>query len=167
VTPRFGGLEEGTNGLVGLHHSKRKGGRVLLTKDEIKEALTRWNKAWDKHDLDGVMALFHEDILFENFTGGKARGKENLRKAWAPWFANHGGFRFIEEETFIDEDEQKVLYRWELHWPSFEKGYEGKPEVRRGVDVIHFRDGKIINKLTYSKTSLEIEGERISLSPVK
>ncbi len=137
---------------------------MLLTKDEIKKALAQWNRAWDEHDLDGVMALFHEDILFDNFTGGKAEGKENLRQAWAPWFANHGGFRFIEEETFVDEDEQKVLYRWKLHWPSFEKGYEGKPEVRRGVDVIHFRDGKIIKKLTYSKTALEIEGERIPLS---
>jgi ketosteroid isomerase-like protein len=140
---------------------------MQLTKDEIKNALTQWNKAWDEHDLDGVMELFHEDILFENFTGGKAEGKENLRQAWAPWFANHGGFRFIEEETFVDEDEQKALYRWELHWPSFEKGYGGKPEVRRGVDVIHFRDGKIIKKLTYCKTVLEIEGERIHLSAVK
>jgi ketosteroid isomerase-like protein len=138
-----------------------------LTKAEIKKALSRWNRAWDEHDLDGVMELFHENVLFENFTGGKAEGKENLRQAWAPWFANHGDFRFIEEETFVDEDEQKVLYRWELHWPSLEKGHEGRPEIRRGVDVIHFRDGKITKKLTYSKTTLEINGERVPLSAVK
>jgi len=54
---------------------------MRLTKDQIRRALTQWNKAWDDHDLDGVMELFHEDILFENFTGGKAEGKENLRKA--------------------------------------------------------------------------------------
>ncbi len=137
---------------------------MRLTKDQIRRALTQWNKAWDDHDLDGVMELFHEDILFENFTGGKAEGKENLRKAWIPWFSNHGGFRFIEEETFIDEEEQKVLYRWELHWPSFERGYAGRPERRRGVDVIHFQDGKIIKKLTYSKTTVEIDGARIRLS---
>jgi hypothetical protein len=67
----------------------------------------------------------------------------------------------------VDEDEQKVLYRWELHWPSLEKGHEGRPEIRRGVDVIHFRDGKITKKLTYSKTTLEINGERVPLSAVK
>ncbi len=160
-------FEEGPNRLGRGYQSMRKEQRMQLTRDEIKEALAQWNKAWDEHDLDGVMELFHDDILFENFTGGKAEGKENLRQAWSPWFATHGGFRFIEEETFVDEDEQKALYRWELHWPSFEKGYEGKPEVRRGVDVIHFRDGKIIKKLTYSKTVLEIEGERIHLSAVK
>ena len=47
---------------------------MKLSKQEIKETLKRWNAAWDSHDLDGVMALFHEDILFENWTGGKANG---------------------------------------------------------------------------------------------
>ena len=127
----------------------------------MKKALTQWNRAWDNHDLDGVMKLFHDDVLFDNWTGGQAKGKDNLRKAWASWFENHGGFRFTEEEIFIDEDEQKALYRWQLDWPSFEKGYEGRPERRRGVDVIHFRDGKIIQKLTYSKTTVEIDGHRV------
>lgn len=137
---------------------------MVLSREDIKKALNRWNLAWDKHDLDGVMDLFHDDVLFDNWTGGQVRGKENLRKAWTPWFANHGGFRFIEEGTFIDEDEQKVLYRWQLDWPSFERGYEGRSEMRRGVDVLHFRDGKIIQKLTYSKTTVEIDGERVRLT---
>ena len=134
-----------------------------LTRVEIKTALEKWNLAWDNHDLDGVMSLFHDKVVFENWTGGRAEGKAALRKAWEPWFANHGGFRFTEEETFIDASEQKVLYRWMLEWPSFEKGYEGRPEKRRGVDVIHFKDGRIIRKLTYSKTTIEIDGRRRSL----
>lgn len=137
---------------------------MLFSRKEIEDALRRWNLAWDNHDLDGVMQLFHDEITFENWTGGKASGKEALRKVWAPWFANHGEFRFIEEDTFIDEREQKVLYRWLLEWPSFEKGYEGKPEKRRGIDVLHFKNGKIINKLTYSKTTIDIDGERVPLT---
>jgi ketosteroid isomerase-like protein len=135
-----------------------------LSRDEIKSALKEWNLAWDNHDLEGVMKLFHDEIHFENWTGGKAIGKEALRKAWTPWFATHGGFRFTEEDTFIDEKEQKALYRWQLEWPSLEKGYEGKPEKRRGVDVLHFQDGKIIKKLTYSKTTIEIGGKRLPLT---
>ena len=136
---------------------------MVLSREEIKKALAAWNTAWDNHDIDGVMALFHDEVLFDNWTGGKAQGKDNLRKAWTGWFADHGGFRFTEEETFIDVEEQKVLYRWQLDWPSLEKGYEHKPEKRRGIDILHFRDGKIINKLTYSKTTIEIEGERVRL----
>jgi hypothetical protein len=66
---------------------------------------------------------------------------------------------------FFDEKSQKLLYQWCLKWPSFEKGYTGKPEKRRGIDVIHFKDGKIITKLTYSKTTLEIDGKRVVLTP--
>jgi ketosteroid isomerase-like protein len=138
---------------------------MVLSREEIKEALNQWNQAWDKHDLNGVLELFHDEVLFENWTGGKVKGKEALRQAWAPWFENHGGFRFTEEETFIDETAQKALFRWQLDWPSFEKGCEGRPERRRGVDVLHFRDGKIIQKLTYSKTTIEIDGKRVQLMP--
>ena len=136
---------------------------MKLSRKQIETALKEWHRAWDNHDLDGVMALFHDEVTFDNWTGGIARGKAALEKAWAPWFAHHGGFRFVAEETFIDEETQKVLYRRLLEWPSFEKGLEGKPEKRRGVDVIHFKDGKIINKLTYSKTTLEIDGKRYAL----
>ena len=136
---------------------------MSLTRQDIENALNEWHLAWANHDLEGVMKLFHKDVVFENWTGGKAIGKEALRKAWQPWFEHHGNFRFTEEETFIDEMEQKVLYRWLLEWPSLEKDYTGKPEKRRGVAVLHFKDGKIIKKLTYSKTTIEIEGERRTL----
>ncbi len=126
--------------------------------------MIEWNRAWDRHDLDGVMQLFHQNVLFENWTGAKIRGIDNLRKAWAPWFENHGGFRFTEEETFIDETDQKVLYRWRLDWPCREKALQGGREMRRGVDVLHFKDGKINQKLTYSKTTVEVDGQRILLS---
>ena len=139
----------------------------MLTRNEIASAVAKWGAAWNAHDLDGVMDLFHEDIYFENWTGGSAKGKANLQQAWTPWFANHGGFMFTDEEIFIDEVEQKVLYRWQLDAPSFERGYEDQHEARRGVDVIHFKDGKIIQKLTYSKTTLEIDGERVRLVPGK
>jgi len=137
---------------------------MKLTRDEMRRALRKWNQAWDNHDLNGVMELFHDDVVFENWTGGKAEGKEVLRKAWTEWFENQCGFRFTEEETFIDEAEQKALYRWQLDWPSIEKGHEGKHERRRGVDVLHFKEGKIIRKLTYSKTTIDIDAQRVKLS---
>ncbi len=137
----------------------------MLSRKEIKKALSKWYRAWNEHDLDGVLALCHDEILFVSWVGGKVKGKENLCRAWASWFANHGGFRFAEEETFIDEAEQKALFRWQLEWSSREKGYEGKPEKRQGVDVLHFRDGKIVKKLTYAKTTIGIDGEDVRLTP--
>ena len=138
---------------------------MKLSRQDLIKALQDWNQAWDNHDLDGVIALFDDEILFENWTGAKVKGKESIRKAWTPWFANHGGFRFVGEDMFIDEEEQKILYRWLFEAPSFEKGFEGKPERRRGVDLLYFKNGKIIEKRTYSKTAIEINGERIALHP--
>ena len=136
----------------------------MVTRDEIKNALQKWNRCWNNHDLEGVMDLFHDDVFFQHWTGSVVDGKEALRQAWAPWFKNHGGFRFIDEDTFIDETDQKALFQWQLDWPSQAKGHEGKPEKRRGVDILHFQDGKIIKKLTYSKTALEIRGRTLRLS---
>jgi ketosteroid isomerase-like protein len=136
---------------------------MKLTRKEIKQFLKEWYLAWDRHDLDSVMTFFHPDIFFEHWTGAYVKGTKALRNAWEPWFASHGDFRFLEEETFIDEQMQKVLYRWVLEWPSMEPGFEGMPEIRKGVDVIHFKDGKIINKLTYTKTSIELDSQRRQL----
>ena len=138
---------------------------MKLTRKEIEIFWNNWNAAWDNHDLDSIMEFFHDDIYFNNWTGGYVKGRENLRDAWHDWLLNHGNFKFSQEEIFIDEQKQKLLYRWKLEWPSIEKGYEGEPEKRRGVDVVHFKDGKIIKKFTYSKTTLEINDKRVKLTP--
>ena len=59
-----------------------------------------------------------------------------------------------------------MLYRWQLDAPSFEPGYEDRHEIRRGLDVLHFQDDKIVRKLTYSKTSLDLGGDRVRLAPL-
>ena len=137
---------------------------ITLSKEEMSATLSEWLRAWNQHDLDRVMDLFHDEVIFENWTGAKVKGKRALCRAWTPWFANHGGSRFIEKETLIDEAAQSALLRWRLEWPSTARGYEGKLERREGVDVLHFCDGKIIQKLTFSKTVVEIDASAVQLA---
>ncbi len=134
-----------------------------LSKSEIILLFKEWIISWNEHNLEEVVKLLHEDIVFENWTGTKITGRNLLRKAWTPWFLNHGNFKFIEEDLFYDESEQKLLFMWRLEWPSVLKKYRGKQEIRRGIDVIHFKEGKIIKKYSYSKTTVQIEGLQISL----
>ena len=136
---------------------------MKLSRQEIKSLLKQWHEAWTRHDLERIMTFFDEEIFFEHWTGAYVKGLKSIRRAWEPWFLNHGNFRFFEEETFIDEQVQKALYRWVLEWPSMEPGFEGKPELRKGVDVIHLKNGKILNKLTYTKTTIEIDNKRLLL----
>lgn len=137
---------------------------MKLTNSEISEIMLKWAKAWDNFDLEGVLALLHDEVHFENFTGAKVVGKENLRQAWKPWFTNPSDrFVFTNTDVFVDVENQKMAVTWHLDWKSTEKGYEGKPERRYGVDIMHFRDGKIVLKLTYCKTTVEIQGEKVRL----
>jgi len=113
--------------------------REQLRREEIISLLKEWNRAWDRHDLEGVMNLFHEEIIFENWTGGNARGKEALRQAWEPWFRNHGGFRFVEEDLFeedlfIDEAAQKVLYQAARSGCEPLPRRKDSPQIHQGED---------------------------------
>ncbi len=76
----------------------------MLTKVEMRNILAKWYRFWNEHNLEGVMSLFHEDVIFESWSGAKVKGKKALFIAWKPWFENHENFQFIEDETFIDEE---------------------------------------------------------------
>lgn len=136
---------------------------INLSRAEILFLFNEWLIAWNEHDLDGVMKLLDEYIVFENWNCAKITGKDLLKKSWTPWFLNHGNFRFIQEDLFFDEIEQKMLFMWRLEWPSYLKQYKGKHEIRYGVDVLHFQYGKIIQKYSYSKTTIQIDGSSITL----
>jgi len=136
---------------------------MSLAREEMVRLFRDWLVAWNDHDLEGVMALLHDEIEFDHWTCGTITGKQLLRRAWGPWFLRHGNFRFTEEDSFVDEEQQKLLFRWRLEWPSPEMAHKGKAEVRRGVDVLHFLGGRIHKKFTYSKTTLEIESTPVAL----
>ena len=136
---------------------------MTFSKSELIPIFKEWLKAWNEHNLEDVMNLMHEDVVFENWNGSKIKGKKLVYRSWAFWFKDHGNFNFIEEELFFDEETQKMLFMWKLEWPSQQKEFKGKPEIRRGVDVMHFQDRKIIKKYTYSKTTILIAGNKLSL----
>ena len=54
-----------------------------LTRNEIETALKKWNQAWDHHDLQGVMALFHAEVYLT--TGqGVSCGERGASKGLGP-----------------------------------------------------------------------------------
>ena len=140
---------------------------VFLSGDEIKEKLHLWIRAWNHHDLEGVMIWFHEEIEFIHWDGTRIRGKAMLRNAWREWFSDHGNFYFEIQDILVDPEAQKAFFSWTLQWPSRELDFTGKKEIREGGDVLHFQEGKIISKQTFSKTFLTVDGRRILLKAVK
>ena len=136
-------------------------GETAMTREEISSTLEGWLEAWNRHDLDGVLALFSDDAVFETWTGIRIVGRENMRKAWEEWF-EAGDFRFVSEDIVIDEYRQIVVFPWIYEGPA--RCFGGKKEKRRGIDLIVFEGGLITGKITYTKTSIEVEGRRITLT---
>lgn len=138
-----------------------------LTKTEAFKKFNLWLTAWNMHDLDGVMELMHEEIVFENWDGKIVKGREMLRKAWMPWFFRHDDFKFIQEDIFFDEQEQKMVFQWWLKWLPSENNSMRQDEIRKGVDILHFKEGRIFRKVTYSITPTRNNSTTLNFSAME
>src|SRR6185437_2434756 len=140
--------------------------KMKLSGNEIQKHFNLWLIAWSNYDIESVMEFIDDDIIFENWDGRIISGKSNLEKSWKAWFILHGNFKFIKEDILIDEENQKIAFTWELEWLSLEKNYVGRPEKRRGVDILYLNEGKILRKLTYSKTTLQIDSLPVAMQAI-
>jgi uncharacterized protein (TIGR02246 family) len=123
-------------------------GEKRLSRAELEAATRDFTNAFNEEDLDKVMSWFAEDGVYDEFNGVRSTGKAEIRKTFEPQFAGEfGEMRFIDDDLFVDEESQKSMVSWEC---TLRKGdrYGGW----RGLDLLHFRDGKVVQKLTYAKT---------------
>jgi len=113
------------------------------------EAVRRFNEAFDRHDVDGVMAAMTEDCVFENTCpppdGERYAGHDAVRVFWHRFFSSSPGSRFTTEEIFASGN--RCVVRWRYDWV----GADGAPGHIRGVDLFRVRGGKVAEKLAYVK----------------
>jgi ketosteroid isomerase-like protein len=113
------------------------------------EAVRRFNEAFDRHDVDGVMAAMTGDCVFENTCpppdGERYAGQGPVRTFWERFFASSPDARFTAEEIFAAGD--RCVVRWRYDW----EGKDGSPGHIRGVDLFRVRDGKVAEKFAYVK----------------
>ena len=112
--------------------------------------IEQFNEVFNRHDVDGIMALMTDDVVFENTSpspdGERREGQAAVRVAWEEFFRAAPHAVFEAEETFALGDRCVVrwLYRWAADAP-------GQPGHVRGVDIFRVRDGKVAEKLAYVK----------------
>jgi ketosteroid isomerase-like protein len=117
-------------------------------RDEVAEAalaaVDRFNEAFNRHDVDAVMALMTDDCVFDGTSpapdGKRFVGQEAVRKVWEELFRSTPDARFEAEEIFAAGD--RCVVRWRYTF--------GGKHIR-GADVIRVRDGKVAEKLAYVK----------------
>ena len=111
--------------------------------------IERFNDAFNRHDVDAVMAAMTEDCVFENTSpapdGERHVGQAAVRAFWERFFGSSPGAAFETEELFAAGD--RGVVRWLYRW-----GGTNEPiGCVRGVDVFRVRDGKVSEKLAYVK----------------
>jgi ketosteroid isomerase-like protein len=111
-------------------------------------AIQRFNDAFDRHDVDGVMGAMTDDCVFESTTppgGQRFEGQDAVRAVWEEFFHSSPDATFETEELFAAGD--RCVVRWLYRFA----GQDGRPGHIRGVDVFRVRDGKVAEKLAYVK----------------
>jgi len=115
-----------------------------------RETVERFNDAFNRHDVDGVMVLMSEDVVFESTMpppdGDRYKGQAAVRPAWEEFFRASPNAVFETEEIFAAGD--RCVVRWLYRWAKDE---DGNPGHVRGVDIFRVRGGKVAEKLSYVK----------------
>ena len=122
---------------------------VQSEEQATREAVDKFNEAFNRHDADRLATLLTDDTVFEDTSpapdGRRIEGKAAVTEFWRGWFVRNPDARF-EAEEFIVSGNQAVV-RWVYH-----KMRNGQPWHLRGVDVFTVRDGKVAAKLAYVKS---------------
>jgi uncharacterized protein (TIGR02246 family) len=135
-------------------------------REPVSIILDRFNAVFNRNDLDGVMAYFAEDAVYEPGDGKRHAGRAAIRRAFEPQFAGvYGAMRFDVEDQVIDEAGGKAAIRWVCrHDLSGDKARNmallerlylkarfGSRLGWCGLDVFHLNDaGQIVGKFTYA-----------------
>ena len=118
------------------------------TAEDTLAAVQRFNDAFNRHDVDAVMAAMTADCVFDNTRpppdGEHIQGQAAVRAFWTEFFRRSPHARFTTEELFAAGD--RCVVRWVYHWVR-----DGQAGHVRGVDIFRVRDGKIAEKLSYVK----------------
>jgi ketosteroid isomerase-like protein len=112
--------------------------------DDTLAVIDRFNAAFNRHDVEAVMALMTDDVVFENTSpppdGERHVGQAAVRAFWESFFAGSPRASFETEDQFAAGG--RAVVRWRYSW--------GDGHIR-GVDVFRVRDGKVAEKLSYVK----------------
>ena len=111
------------------------------------------NEAYNRNDIDTLMAFFDEDAVFDHATGPdingtRITGSKNIRKVFQSLFENVESVSWNAVDTRIFGDKAYC----EFH--RIAKLKSGEVQDFLSIDVLTFREGLIIHKDTFYKNRI-------------
>jgi steroid delta-isomerase-like uncharacterized protein len=122
---------------------------------DLRAAIDRYNEAWNRHDVDAIVAMHAGDMVFEMHTAGKRDEGPGVRDHVARIFAVWPDIAFTVRRLYVRDD--LVVQEWTAtatHSHALRRGdLVAPPSGRRiewkGMDVIPFEHGLIKRKDVY------------------
>ena len=127
-----------------------------LLRHPLQAVIDRYNDAWNRHDVDAIVALHAPDMVFENHTAGERATGEAVRGHIAAIFAAWPDIAFRARRLYVRDD--LVVQEWTAtatHTSELRRGDLVAPASGRtvewdGMDVIPFENGLVKRKDVYS-----------------
>jgi steroid delta-isomerase-like uncharacterized protein len=125
----------------------------------LHDVIERYNDAWNRHDVDAIVALHAPDMVFENHTAGEVAEGPAVREHIAGIFAAWPDIAFRTRRIYVRDD--LVVQEWtasatharELRRGDLVAPASGRRVEWRGLDVIPFENGRIKRKDVYSDSA--------------
>jgi len=118
-----------------------------MERAKLIDLTRRFTDAFNRNDLDTVMAFFADDGIYDEFNGKRNRGKSAIRAAFEPQFSGaFGKMEFLEDDIFVDPETGDAMISWRCTL-----AIKGKPTSWRGLDLLRFVGDRVVSKRTYAK----------------
>ena len=123
---------------------------------DLREAIDRYNDAWNRHDVEAIVAMHAPDMVFENHTAGELAEGEAVGPHIARIFGSWPDLTFatrrlyVRENLVVQEWTASATHQTELRRGEIVAPASGRRIEWRGMDVIPFEDGLIKRKDVYS-----------------
>lgn len=120
---------------------------MATARQHLTDLTRRFMTAFNDNDLEGVMAFFTDDAVYDEFNGTRNHGKDAIRAAFLPQFSGrYGAMHFVDDDLFVDPDAGKVMASWRCTLEM-----KGQPTSWRGLDLLYFEGDVLVRKSTYAK----------------
>ena len=124
--------------------------------EALRQAIARYNDAWNAHDLDAIVAMHAPDMVFENHTAGESAQGDAVREHIGAIFESWPDIHFEDRRSYFRDG--LVVQEWTASATHDRRMTRGdmvaEPSGRRiewkGLDVIPFEDGLVKRKTVYS-----------------
>ena len=129
---------------------------IAVEEQPLRAVIERYNDAWNRHDVDAVVALHAPDMVFENHTAGEraegARVREHIAGIFAAWpdIAFRTRRLYVREDLVVQEWTATATHDRDLRRGDLVAPASGKRLEWQGMDVIPFENGLVKRKDVYS-----------------